>query len=710
MFMGLILAACSPRTLNLSNNTLLVPTTIPTISKAETPFPTQASTAKIPPLSSLPDNLAKISAENIQKITELSTIFPDIPPFYHFSEDGSRVAIGDTQKVEIRDVSSGEIISSIPATLPECDFGFDRFFRLNSNGSLIALVNGQSVQVWNVKGEKIYETPLFHGFGSNAPTCGADIPEMALSPDGKLLAVSGMTYSKSSVKRFFKVIDIVNDSVLYDWNGRKETLHGALYSYYGLGFSDDGKLLQTFDPVRFILSEGNLNQAFRFWSVGDWQEVDRNSPTIIEGFSTGKLLFPLSNSGIVEIQSKVNGEITATIRLDGCAWDTPCETRFSHDGERAAVLSRGGEKIQFRSELLRTAISIWDLSNDQETSSISGQFRNLEGVLIKDDGSVINAAQMISGDKRSSGWWTFKEDFNGLQTNDSGYVTFVPLAAAADETGDCQFCATCSVDPVKSEITCSKGLSDQQGERFFTKTEGEQFFFTKQVGASESILGELALPEKIDLTKTRVRLLGYSSQKQILFYCVDEASRQAGCFIYDADKKKALSEIADISFLRLSPDGSKAAFINRSVNALFTFDLSLKTLARKSAFQSRAYPVNPVFSSDGKNLFYVIQNLNSASDLSVEILDSNSGKITSRVSLKNAGVTAPTVFAIANDNSFWALAEKGGEIAALSPDKGVLLFRWQAHEDEIIGLAINPDQQWMLTMGENNILKIWGVE
>ena len=272
-----------------------------------------------------------------------------------------------------------------------------------------------------------------------------------------LLAVSGIAYSKSSVKRFFRVIDIVNDSVLYEWNGRKENLHGALYSYYGLGFSDDGKLLQTFDPVRFILSEGNLNLAFRFWSVDDWKEVDRNSPSVKDSFSAGQLLFPLPDSGIIEMRSKVNGVLAAKINLEGCTWDLPCETRFSSNGKRAAVLSRAGKTIQFRNELLRTVVSIWDLGISREISSETGLFRNLEGVLIQDDGSVINAARMVSGDEGSPGWWTFKEDFSGLHTDNSGNVSFVPLVVNSDETRDCQFCATCSVDPIKEKLRAQKG-------------------------------------------------------------------------------------------------------------------------------------------------------------------------------------------------------------------------------------------------------------
>lgn len=709
IFINLI-AACNPGIMALSNTDAVASATPADPIEIRAPEEGQPAKPEVQPLFNLPDNLAKITPENLQDISELASIFPYFPPYYHISNDGSRVAIGDMQTVEIRDAASGEILSSIPASLPDCDFGFDRYFRLNADGSFIALVNGQSIQVWQVGGGLIYENPLFSGNISNAPTCGADIPELALSPDGKLLAISAMAYSRTSVERYFRVIDILANTLLYEWDGKSDTLHGSLYTFHGLGFSDDGKLLQSFDPARFIRSEGNVHQAFRFWSVDDWQEVERTSQLVGESFQAGELLFPLSDSGLVEIRSKVSGEISAEIVVDGCQWDVPCETRFSNEGRQAVVISQAGEKIRFKTNTLHPFLSIWDLTKNQEISSEPGLFRDLEGVLPWDDGKVLRADQVGKEEKEPSGWWTFKDYFAGLQILSDGKVTFSPLTANSNDSQVCQFCATCSVDTEKGEITCSRGLIDSEGARIYLKEESGQFILARQSGADEKMIGEIALSESADQSKTRVRLLGYSMPLQTLFYCVDDNSRQAGCFVYDPYIKKVISAPGDISYLRLSTDGLKAAFINRTVNALLFYDLSSKSLMRKHPYQARSFPVNPVFSADGTKFFYVIQNLNNANDLSVETLDAQTGKSFGRVSLKKAGITSPTVFSVSNDGTFWAIAERSGEVSILSPEKGVLLHQWQAHPDEIIGMALAPDQKWILTMGENGILKFWGVE
>ena len=219
------------------------------------------------PAFTLPRDLAPITPENAQSLRELASIYPYFPPYYHISDDGTRTATGDMQTVEIREAATGELLSTIPAALPDCDFGFDRYFRLNSDGTFIALVNGQNIEVWQAGGGLIYTSPITSEFTSNALACGADLPELALSPDGRLLVISGIAYARTTSKRYFRVVDVRANETLYEWDGTKDSPHGSLYTYYGLGFSDDGLMLQTFDPTRFIRSEGDVHQSFRFWSV-----------------------------------------------------------------------------------------------------------------------------------------------------------------------------------------------------------------------------------------------------------------------------------------------------------------------------------------------------------------------------------------------------------------------------------------------------------
>ncbi len=315
----ILMTACNPAAAYLPLQAEIEDAATTSPNAADNPEIIEPDQPDLRPLFNLPENLAAISPENTRDIRELANVYPYFPPFFHISNDGTRIAVGDLEKIEIRESESGKLLTSIPVLLPDCDFGFGRFFRLNADGSFAALINGNSIQVWQTGGGMIYDSPLAGELTSGTRSCGPDIPELALSPDGKLLAVSGMEYSSTSVKRYFQVIDILENKVLYEWNGKNSALNGNLYTFYGLGFSDDGQVLQTFDPTRFISSQESAHQAFRFWSTGDWQEIERTSRQVEESFQPGLLQFSSSNAGEIEIRSKVTGEVINNIRMEGCS-------------------------------------------------------------------------------------------------------------------------------------------------------------------------------------------------------------------------------------------------------------------------------------------------------------------------------------------------------------------------------------------------------
>ena len=679
-------------------------------------FTPEASATSAPAPSrafSLPQNLAPITPENAQALQELASVYPYFPPYYHISDDGTRTAAGDMQRVEIPEAATGALVSTIPAVLPDCDFGFDRYFRLNADGSFIALMNGQNVEVWQAGGGLIYTSPISSELTSNAPACGADLPELALSPDGRLLAISGIAYGRTTSGRYFHVVDVSANEIIYEWDGTKDSPHGNLYTYYGLGFSDDGQMLQTFDPTRFIRSEGEVQRAFRFWSVDNWQEVDSMDEAITQHFEPGQLLFPLAEDGLVEVRSRVNGVTTGRIPMVGCQWDAPCETRFSANGDWALILERTGGQFIYKNDILNSAFTVWDLAKNKAAERGSGVLRDLESVLMKADGSLIRADQagvMDSADTESNGWWTFRDHFSGLQAGRDGRINFTPLAAADGSSGQCQFCSTCTIDANAGAISCSRGIADLEGGIITLKTEGGQITAIRNDDSGATSLGALDLPEMAEPAVVRVRILGYSQTQQTLFYCADEDQRLAGCFIFDTSLNETLETPEDISFLRFSNDGLTATYFDRTDNVLFLYDLPSKKLTRKSPYQSRSTPVNAVFSKNGSNFQYVIQYINNTNDLSVETLDAETWKSYGRTSLRKAGVVSPTAFLESEDGRLWVFAGRGGEVWLLSSDKGVLLHRFQAHLDDIIGMAFAPDGTWLLTIGENGILRFWGIE
>jgi hypothetical protein len=445
--------------------------------------------------------------------------------------------------------------------------------------------------------------------------------------------------------------------------------------------------------------------------VDTWQEVEGTDVEAAQHFNAGQLLFPWAEDGLIEVRSRLSGKTTSHIPMEGCLWDAPCETRFSADGSWALILERTGGQFIFKNDLLNSAFTVWDLAKNKAAARGEGALRDLENVLVKADGSLIRADSINgfdSADAEITGWWTFRNHFSGLQADKDGSITFVPLAAYGS-SGHCQFCSTCTIDAEEGAIACREGIADDEGGFLTQKTEGGQITAMRHGASGEARLGVLPLPDAEGSAVLRVRILGYSHAQQALFYCADADQRQAGCFIYDTSLNETLETPEDISFLRFSADGLSASFINRTANALFLYDLASKKMTRKSPYQSRSTPLNAVFSSNGTAFHYVIQYQNNANDLSVETLEPGNWKSLGRTSLRAAGVISPTVFLESKDGGLWAFAGKSGEVWLLSPQKGVLLHRFQAHLDDIIGMALSPDGTWLVTMGENGIIKFWGV-
>jgi WD40 repeat protein len=655
----------------------------------------------------LPADLAPISAQNAAQVRLLAELPADIPPFYHFSADGSRLAVGHSDGIELYDTISGDLLQHIPATLPRCAYGSRRAFRLNADGSFIALLNGQNVEVWQAGGGKLYEAPYTSAISAGLPFCGAELPQLALSPDGRLLAQSGMDYSRKTVKRYFRVVHIPDNQTVYEWSGSNDDMHGDLYAFYGLGFSAEGALLQTFDARRFSYGSGEEYTAFRFWDAADWQEVDRADARVAAGFPAGSLRFTLSSEDRLRALSRVSGDLLSDFAMPGCRWDAPCEARFSPDGLTLLAASRAQPAALHMAGVLYDAAVRIQLPGGAAEPVALGLARDLESALPADGGQVLDAAS-ITGSPTLPLWWTFDDAFSGLHASADGAPWFMPLAARTAAGPACPFCNACTLDLEGGTVTCTEGLPISATSRLFTRLQDGQVLLFRKQADGETPLGALSLPVEVNPANARVRLLGYAAAEDALFYCVDENARQYGCFIYNNASQSVLAAPADITGLRLAEAAGKAAFVDRSLNAMFIYDLASGKLTRKYPYQARAYPVNPLYNANQSRLLYVIQNPSNASDLSVETLDALTGKSYGRVSLRKAGVTQPTAFETSPDGALWFFADAQGNVSILG-EKGVLIARIEAHNDAIIGMALHPSLRWLATLGADNTIRVWGI-
>ena len=670
------------------------------------------------------DGLAALSPANGQALTQLASLEPFFPPYTALSADGRVAALGNPWGVRLIEQASENLLSEISVQLPQCQFGAQRYLALSADGSFLALVTRDSLQVWQVGGGLLYEAPYSRRFSTDPDTCGMDMPQLAISPDGRLLAVSGMAYTRDSLTRFFRIIDILANESVYEWDGSRSNLHGSLDAVPGLGFSRDGRILQTFDALRFTLSDGSPGSAFRFWSTQDWEEIDSNDPTLVESYSAGDLLFALNTDEGLEVRVKTSGALAASLRQAPCSRFYPCQVRFSPNGAWAVLFSTLTPQQPYRVSLLAASVTIADLRRAQVLVGPSRLFRDLEGVLISDDGQVQLADAAPEAGIPGGAWWVSRERFDGLQTHINDQLSFTPQIfylpgeTFTDPSRPCPFCAACRLDLQSAVLDCQPGLISDQGYRFNLESAANSLTLH---GAGGSLLGTLDLPNHLadaipadfpaepggaGLT---VRVLGYSESASTLFYCLELDQRPQGCYMQNIPSGQRTDQPDGFAFLRFSPDGRRAALFDERAYRLLLADMETGRLTERGAFQARAYPAPAHFYDDGKMLAYLIQGLDDRSVFWLELVDVPDNRSLGRIPLSEARLSDPVALSADPTQRLWALGESNGRALLLDFESGTPLYEWQAHTEGLIGLEFAADGRLLVTLGLDGLLRVWGV-
>ena len=76
------------------------------------------------------------------------------------SPNGRVGARANLDGIDVFEMDSGKLAAHIDVTLPNCQYGWDRYFSFNQDGSFIAVASRDAIQVWQVGGGLIYEEPL----------------------------------------------------------------------------------------------------------------------------------------------------------------------------------------------------------------------------------------------------------------------------------------------------------------------------------------------------------------------------------------------------------------------------------------------------------------------------------------------------------------------------------------------------------------------
>ena len=690
--------ACTASGINSNSHSS---TTAQTVTPTDGRIVEPAATAT--PAMALAEGLSAITAENAREITQLAAIAPPFPEYYQISPDGRIGVRGDRSGVDIVEIAGGAAVMHIDTRLPDCEFGMERYFALNQNGGFIAIAAQDSIQIWQVGGGQIFDLPYTLQYRTDPNTCGADIPQLALSPDGTLLAVNGIEYSRTSAQEFFRVYDVLQNRITYEWSGADEDLHGRLYPYQGLGFSADGKLIQTFDPTRYYASSEEEYQAFRYWSVGDWQEVTGDSAIIKESFAPAQRMYAVFVDDTVIIKDRLDGKALASLSGTGCTSSAPCDLRFSPQGDFAAISDADEELLDFHFDTLLTGFTVWNVAEGQKIGQVEFLARNLDGVNVTDEGDSVNIADNPSTEKLADAWWTSPFNFNGLIARD-GKIAFNPQQISLKPHAG-YFQSACQVDLKTLAVACQPDALAQKDEIITYRADKEKLVLRSEAGVETEAFFPSELPQ--DWT---ARLMGFGEEKSTIFYCLDKNRRSQVCSIYSATDDRAIAEPEDIYGLRLSPDGQTAAYINRDQKALYIVNLPKSKVAKVSAYQARAWFTNPVYSADGSELIYIVENLKDSSMLSLEWVDSRSAKVLRRLALENGAGEQPTVLALNEESSLLAVGDAGGRVALLDVESGKIITSWQAAPARLIGLAFAQKSKLFVSLDEYGEIAVWGIQ
>jgi len=657
------------------------------------------------PTVPITDERITITQNLLKEITEINSFKLFFPYYYHVSDNGRIAAVGDLEGIRIFDTRTMEILMEIPVKLPDCEFGKGRVFRLNYDGLFIGIATPEFVQVWQVGGGIIFEWENRRYSSHTEDICGLDVPELSISPDGKTLVLTGFEKQGSSPVYFFRTIDIRKNEVIYEYDGDEKNAYGMLNDFPNLGFSPDGRIFQTFDPRRFVLSEWSLHMAFRFWDTSDWSEIDRKSSRLVDSLAVGNRLFGVSENQSVVVRNRMTGRWVARLEPTPCTADYPCSIQFSADGLKAVVFSQKENTINYRNKRFADQIEIWDLEKGEVDREVDGLFRNLDGVYTNEDNEV--AVFQIDQEGLAGSWWTNQEYFSGLINNEAGEMVFAPIQNMCGENTDCSSLQSCLITSDAGGIRCREEYLGINGIPLSVQVEDDRAMLQEHTEGSTHIIGELLKDVKIDQKIQRIRLLGYSDANKIGFYCLDVNYRQLLCAVVDFSTDVIIQEFDDISFLRFSPNGQYAAFIDQVENRLRIMEISTGKITTKTPYQARAFDVNPVFINGGE-VIYIVQDLKISDRFSIEYIDLDGYKVLSREKLHMDNVT-PTVLAAGKEDNIWFFGDEGGFIRVVDPDTGIEIHHWQAHDESVIGLIFNEAENTLVSMDEAGTVSIWGV-
>jgi len=650
--------------------------------------------------------LSVISAANAHDLELQKTIYPFFPEIIHIASNGRVAALGDLAGIRVIDLDDGSELMHLKESFPICNFGMDRFFQLNYDGSFLVVATKETIQVWQVGSGIVYEVPYIEDHILDTSLCGADIPQLAISPDGRRLAESGIRFASSNVESYFRIVDINKNSIIYEWDGKTDSLHGQFYTFPGLGYSADGKVLQTFDPSRFKSQRNEYHTSFRFWSSENWNELDPSSKTVENAFLEGEMQFSVISDDSISVFHKTNGKKINNLKVDGCKWYAPCPSEFSPDGSKIAFLMRD-DPLQYKRESLSTKIVVFDLSNGRMTNDIPVLLRNLDGLLVRDDGKIIMHDSAIPENKPK--WWTHTGYFAGFTAIEEEKISFTPQVVDYRIRNYVPFSGSCQILLDDFTLECNEEISFRNEKSIVVVSRVNVIELIDSSSGKNEIIGEIDL--SIDETNEswQFRLLDYSWETGLGVYCLDRNYREEACTIIDFHNNEVLLEQINLAGLKYSIENRTAAFINKENKSLYLFNNEINTFKKMKTYQAISLTIRPAFLPVENELVYIVQSLVEPKYKYIERIDTNLGKVLKRYDIESLKTKEITSISVSRQEEIWSAADKFGNIYVINPEEETVIHKISAAEEGIVDIIFTPNGKSLIVMGKSGRILAFGV-
>ena len=635
-----------------------------------------------------------MSADNVSELKVGNQFFPFYPPIGAVSGNQSVIAVGTLAGVRILDATTQELIMEINTELPDCQFGWEAYLALDHSGNFVAITTKTGIEVWQVGGGLIYQSPYQHGKSLDRLTCGADIPQIALSPQGLLLAESGLSADGIEYGDYFQVIDILKNEVVYAWDGSVDQPHGQLQTFPELGFSADGMILQTFDPALYQFPAENSSQAFRFWSTQNWTAVDRSSDSIIDSVDPGALMHAVSLENTIYLYDKTSGAMVIEVDWLGCSREFPCEVIFSSDGGTFAVLERS-DSLYYRRKPLITDVSVYSIKDGSEISTSSVLLRQKNSIFLQNDGGLVFAR---STNEAIPTWWTNTAYLNGFFVFDHDHIGFIPqvLDVFADASA---YSGTCLINTSDDSLVCQPGILPKPGEVIAIE-EIENGFV---LNANNERIAQVKYPPGGAGDSWQVRYKAYHSETGVGYFCLDRNQREETCVIMNFLDNTILAEKIDLFGFISSPDNYLAAFINRATKELVIFQEMTGRMTRMQSYQAVAFPVKPALLPDNSRAIYLVES-EAEKDLFIEEISLVNGKVIKRYTFDGLSAITPTSIAAHPFADLWAVGDENGKIHLLDEKTSEIIYTIDAAGSGVVDMIFSADGKQLFVMEESGVI------